>query len=307
MRFRPAAILGSSLLSALALAACAVPALGAAPALDGYAHRVDDERAKRLASLTKPDGWLTLIGLHFLVPGSNRVGSAPDNQIVLAAGEAHLGTVVLEPGGEVRFEAATGVETTVDGKPSRWALLRSDDNDAGPTIIGSGTVSLFLIERGGRKALRVRDSLSGRRTHFKGLDYFPLDASWRVEGRWVPFDSPRQIEITNILGNVSAEKVSGKVVFEHAGRTFELVPIQEGPDEPLFFIFGDATSGVSTYEMRFLYADPPRDGKVVLDFNLAENPPCAFTPFATCPLPPRGNRLAIEVEAGEKRYVGSNP
>jgi uncharacterized protein (DUF1684 family) len=180
--------------------------------------------------------------------------------------------------------------------------------DAGePTIVTAGTVSLFVIDRGGRKALRVKDSAAERRTHFVGLDYFPIDQAWRIEARWEPFEKSRLLPIMNILGQVEPEPVPGKAVFEHDGKTVELLAIDEGPDEPLFFVISDATIGKETYAAsRFLYAERPKDGKIVLDFNRAQNPPCAFTPFATCPLPPKENRLAFAITAGEKNYRGAH-
>jgi uncharacterized protein len=164
-----------------------------------------------------------------------------------------------------------------------------------------------VIDRGGKKALRVKDSAADRRTHFLGLDYFPVDESWRIVARWVPFEKPRLLPITNLLGQTAPEPVPGKAVFERDGKTYELLPIDEGPGEPLFFVIADATSGKETYGGgRFLYADEPKDGQIVLDFNRAQNPPCAFTPFATCPLPPKENRLPFAVTAGEKHYRGGH-
>jgi uncharacterized protein len=291
--------------TALLLAAGVLSAVPA-HAADEYAQRIQSARTERAAELTKADGWLTLIGLHFLGLGANAVGTAPDNQIVLAAGPAHVGTVALSPSGSAVFTAAADADVRIDGKPAQTAELHPDGQGTRHTLVSSGTVSFFLIERGGRLAMRVKDSGAGRRTHFLGLDYFPTDPSWRIEAQWVPFDPPRQIPITNVLGNVSLEKATGKAVFQRDGRTYELTPVVEGPGEPLFFIFADTTSDATTYHMRFLDADQPRDGKVVLDFNLAENPPCAFTPFATCPLPPKENHLALAVTAGEKNYCGAH-
>jgi hypothetical protein len=171
-----------------------------------------------------------------------------------------------------------------------------------------GTLSIHVIDRGGKKALRVKDSEAERRTRFAGIEHFPVDPAWRIEAEWVPFDRPRAVPIKNILGQESDALVLGEAVFGRDGHTLRLLPIQEAPDGPLFFIISDLTSGAETYgAARFLYADPPRDGKVTLDFNRAINPPCAFTPFATCPLPPKENRLPIAVTAGEKDYRGEHP
>jgi uncharacterized protein (DUF1684 family) len=186
------------------------------------------------------------------------------------------------------------------------AELKGGD-EGKPTLVTAGTVSFVVIDRGGKKALRVKDSEAERRTHFLGIDYFPTDPTWRIEAQWVAFETPRMVPITNVLGQVAREPVPGKAVFTRDGKTYELLPILEGAEEPLFFVIADETSGSETYAAaRFLYAAQPKDGKVVLDFNEAVNPPCAFTPFATCPLPPRENRLALRVTAGEKKYRGGH-
>ncbi|HEY5078405.1 MAG TPA: DUF1684 domain-containing protein [Opitutaceae bacterium] len=289
---------------ALPWAAWALVAATSLGAGGDYPSQILADRSERVSELTRADGWLTLIGLHFLDAGANTVGSAAANRIVLAAGPRQFGTVTLSGAGAATFTAAPGAEVSIDGKPATSGVLQPDGLGTRHTLVASGTVSFFLLERGGRLALRVRDSEAERRTHFLGLDYFPIDPSWRIEAQWVPFDPPREIPITNVLGNVSREKATGKAVFQRGGRTYELTPVVEGPGEPLFFIFADLTSDVSTYHMRFLDADQPKDGKVVLDFNLTETPPCGFTPFATCPLPPKENHLDVAVTSGEKSYRG---
>lgn len=274
-------------------------------AASDYVAQIKASRAARVQRLTKPDGWLTLIGLHFLQAGNNSVGSGADNSIVLAKGPAHLGTVTLDADGTVYISLNPGAEALVDGREVLRAKLNLGDERT-PTQVTCGTLSFFLIERSGRKALRVKDSESPRRTGFKGLDYFPIDPTWRIEAQWVSFDHPREIMIANILGQQSPALIPGKAVFVRDGRMFELLPLIEGADEPLFFVISDLTSGKETYAAaRFVYSEPPHDGKLVLDFNEAVNPPCAFTPFATCPLPPKENRLPIAVTAGEKSYVGT--
>lgn len=296
MKLKSLLILSSLLLTGGSLCAAGVD----------YAGELDVTRAKRVEQLTKPDGWLTLIGLHFLQPGPNTLGTAPDNSLVLAAGPVHFGVAELSAAGTITFTAAAGADAWIDGAPSPAAELKLGGEDRKPTLVTAGAVSFFVIERGGRKALRVKDSAAARRTHFLGLDYFATDPSWRIEARWVPFATPRNVPITNIAGNTTVHQIPGKAVFQRDGVTYELLPLVEGPDDPLFFIFADSTSGEQTYQMRFLDADPPKDGTVVLDFNLAENPPCAFTPFATCPLPPKENRLTLAITAGEKNYRGAH-
>ena len=266
---------------------------------------LEPARAERVQRLTAADGWLTLIGLHWLSVGENTVDSAPDNVLRLAAGPAHFGRVTLGSDGRVTVQLAPEVAATIDGQAVRTGELRY--GTAQPTLVVAGTVSFFLIKRSDKIGLRVKDSAAARRREFVGLDYFPVDASWRIEAEWVAFAEPRQVPITNMLGQTAPAPVPGKAVFTRDGRTYELLPIDEGPVEPLFFVISDATSGEETYAAaRFLYAERPRDGKIVLDFNRAENPPCAFTPFATCPLPPPENRFSVRVAAGEKNYRGSH-
>ena len=194
---------------------------------------------------------------------------------------------------------------TIDGRHAGTALM-ADDGHPNPTIVRSGSVSFYLIDRGGRKGLRVKDNDSPTRTRFAGLDYFPVDPSLRIEARWVPFKPQHTLDMANEIGGVDHFPVPGKAVFEHDGHTYTLYPVIEVPgDKQFFLVFADRTSGRETYgAARFLYIDPPRDGKVVIDFNKAYNPPCAFTPYATCPLAPPENRLGFRVTAGEKAYHG---
>lgn len=277
---------------------------------DDFAAQNAAWRADRVARLTAPDSWLSLIGLHWLKDGENSVGTAEDNSIRLAAGPAYLGQVTLGPDGRVTFIAAPGSLATSDGTPvpgSPHGAVELGYRTGKPSLVRVQTVSFFVIQRGDKLALRVRDSDSARRVNFVGIDYFDADPSWRIEAEWVPFETPREIPITNMLGQTSPAKVPGKAVFTRDGQTYELLPMAERADEPLFFVISDGTSGEETYEAaRFVYADPPKDGKVILDFNRAQNPPCAFTPFATCPLPPKENRMKIRVTAGEKNYRGEH-
>ncbi|WP_199100695.1 DUF1684 domain-containing protein [Dyella sp. ASV21] len=273
-----------------------------------FVQQTQQWRDKRLASLTAPNGWLSLIGLDWLKEGANRVGSAADNDIVLKAGPAHLGVVTQAKDGSLHIVLDPHSGATVDGKPVHEAVLVDDAHagDAGPTNVAFGSASFLVIERDGRKALRVKDAHAETRTHFVGLDYYPMDPSWRIVADWVPFDPPHELEIGSVLGTINKEKVPGKAVFHRDGHTYELMPIQEEPDS-LFFVIADRTSGRETYgAARFMYADLPKDGKVVLDFNRAYNPPCAFTPYATCPLAPPENRMDLSVTAGEKKYRGGH-
>ncbi|MGF6494275.1 uncharacterized protein (DUF1684 family) [Luteibacter sp. 621] len=286
-----------------ALASAVAMATGSAIAADETAS-VTKARAERLAALTAPDGWLSLIGLEWLQPGANRIGSAADNDIVLKAGPAHLGTITLDDNGSATIELAKNSGALVDGRDVERATLVDDSPGHKPTEVRFGSAQFFVIARDGRKALRVKDENAETRTHFLGLDYFAIDPSWRVVADWVPFDPPHELEIGSVLGTIDKEKVPGKAVFTRDGQTFELYPIQEEPNS-LFFVFADRTSGKETYgAARFLDTPLAKDGKLVLDFNEARNPPCAFTPYATCPLAPPENRLDVRITAGEKNYRG---
>jgi uncharacterized protein len=274
-------------------------------ASDAYVQSVEAWRARRLERLTKPDGWLTLIGLHWLQAGDNTVGRAEGNRIRLAAGPAQFGTINLGADGKVTFTPATDPSLTVDGQPARKIELVFRDEEK-PIIVRSGTVSFFVVQRSEKIGLRVKDSSSASRRNFTGLDYFAIDPAWRIEAQWVAFDRPREIKTTNVLGQTEPAVVPGKAVFVHEGQTVELWPIDEEAGAPLFFVISDQTSGTETYAAgRFIYSERPKDGKIIIDFNEAYNPPCAFTPFATCPLPPKENRLPFAVRAGEKKYRGA--
>ncbi|MES2405229.1 MAG: DUF1684 domain-containing protein [Pseudomonadota bacterium] len=267
------------------------------------AREIERWHEARIARLTAPDGWLSLVGLEWLKPGGNRLGSAADNDIVLARAPAHLGTITWAEDGtlSISLEADTGA--TIDGKTETNAVLL-DDSQAAPTTIAFGSVNFIAIDRGGRKGLRVRDSEAQTRTQFVGIERFPVDPAWRIVADWQPLDPPFQLATGTVIGTIENYPAPGKAVFEREGQGFELYPVIEVPgDTQLFLIFADATSGKETYgAARFLYADMPRDGKIVLDFNKAYNPPCAFTPYATCPLAPPENRLALRVLAGERKY-----
>lgn len=289
--------------------------MSAAQTPASYIHEIEQWRADRVARLTAPDGWLSLIGLEWLKKGANRIGSAADNDIVLKAGPAHLGTLTLTADGRMEIALAAGSGATVDGKPTGRAVLIDDMHaaaDAAPTAVRFGQASFYVIERDGRKALRVKDADAEARRDFSGIDYFPIDPSWRIEADWVPFVPAHDLQIGSVIGTIDTVKVPGKAVFQRDGHTLELLPYQEEPGGELFFVLADRTSGRETYgAARFLYAALPaggldKPGRLVLDFNQAYNPPCAFTPFATCPLAPPENRLDVAVTAGEKKYAGGH-
>lgn len=271
-----------------------------------YTAQIQTWRAQRVERLKAPDGWLSLIGLHWLKDGKNRIGSAKDNDVVLTKGPAHLGVISLKDG-KATIELDAKSEATIDGKKVTSGDLL-DDTQEKPTTIAFGTASFYMIDRNGKKGLRVKDTGAESRTHFAGIDSFAIDPSWRVEAKWEAYTPAHSLDVPTVLGTVDKMVVPGKATFTRGGKTYSLLPVLEDKDaKELWFIFADQTSGKETYgAARFLYADMPKDGKLVIDFNKAYNPPCAFTPYATCPLAPKENRLAVPVKAGEKKYSPSH-
>ena len=258
-------------------------------------------RAKRESRLRAEDGWLTLVGLDWLDAGANPAGSAPDAKVqVPAPCPPHLGTFTLE-GKKVSFQPAAGVAVSIAGKPFAGGALKTDENGE-PDVLDVAGMHIFAIVRGDRVGLRIKNPNAAARKNFTGIPAWDPDAAWRVVARWEPTPGAT-IPVPNILGQVEDAPAPGVAVFTIDGKEYRLRPIQEAGDTQLFFIFGDETNRKDSYGAgRFLYADAPADGHVVLDFNRALNPPCAFSHFATCPIPPQGNRLPIRVTAGEKRY-----
>ncbi len=278
-----------------ALLLLAVPALGA-----DYAAEIQAWREQREAALKADGGWLSVAGLFWLKEGENRFGSDSANDIVLpASAPARAGVFELRQG-VTGFRLEPGVAGAMAGQLVAAGRLRPDTEGA-PDVLSLGGLTLHVIERGGRLGIRLKDNDSARRKRFAGLRWFPVRESYRVEAKWVPYPTPVKLLIPNVLGQVEPLPSPGHAVFTLNGRRLRLDPVleEEGAQE-LFFIFRDETAPNETYGAgRFLYSDMPKDGKIVLDFNKAYSPPCAFTDFATCPLPPRQNRLASRIEAGE--------
>lgn len=289
-------------LAAMTAAACS--SSSAAQADAAFVREHEAWKAKRLEELLLPDNWLTLVGLHVLKPGENTIGSAEGSDVLLPKGPALLARATVTEAGKVLLRFEAGVEALVDGKEIPEVELKLRDGPTKPTTVSAGTLSFFVMDRGGKRAIRVKDSESESRMKFGGLEYFPADPAWRIEARWEPFDKLRMMPVTDRLGLTGPMLMAGKAIFEREGRRYEMLAIDEGPGKPLFFVFSDQTSGKETYgAARFIYTEA-KEGKVILDFNRAENPPCAFTPFAVCPLPPKENRLPFAVRVGEKVYRG---
>jgi uncharacterized protein len=273
------------------------------PGGDAYRQEIEHWKETREAGLRREDGWLTLVGLFWLDPGENRFGSGAGNRVIFPEGTAPAvaGTLVRH-GKEVTVQAAPGAGLTHDGKPVDTLALKSDA-EGKPTVLALGSLRFYVIQRGDKVGVRVKDTKSPALAAFHGIDRFPLRPDWRVEARFERYDPPKQIPVANILGQVADTPSPGAVVFEKDGRTYRLDALSGGDDGSLFLVFGDPTNGHETYGAgRFLDTDAPKDGRVVVDFNKAYNPPCAFTPYATCPLPPKENKLAVKVEAGERKY-----
>ncbi len=264
-----------------------------------YAQSIHEWQHHRDAGLRAPDGWLTLVGLFWLEPGGNTIGSADSNDFVLPKGSvpAKLGRLNLN-GDKVSFTSLDGPAVTVDGKPVPSTVSLGYDEEK-PDVVRFGTVSFFVIKRGDKFGVRAKDSESPTLKDFKGVKDFPVDPQFRFEANFVP--DPKKIKILNILGQIEEDDSPGYVEFTYKGQQYTLRPTTE--DNTLFFAFRDPTSKTSTYQPgRFVNTPMPVDGKVDLDFNKAYNPPCTFTPYATCPLPPKENILPFPIEAGELRY-----
>ncbi|MEP6742190.1 MAG: DUF1684 domain-containing protein [bacterium] len=275
---------------------------------DGYKTEITKWQNDRLINLKREDSWLTLVGLYWLKEGENKFGSGPANSLVLPKDKAPdvAGSFWLEKG-RVRLTAPAGAGISADGKNVTALDLKDDNDDSGPTILKMGALIINIVRRGDRIGVRVKDSQSVARLQFKGLDYFPADPKWRVEAHFEPYQPAKTIPITNVLGMTNDETSPGALAFEVDGKTYRIDPILEKGETDYFVMIADETTGRETYGAgRYLYVAPPDvSGKVVIDFNKAYNPPCAFTAYATCPLPPRQNHLPVRIEAGEKKYAGT--
>lgn len=269
-------------------------------AAQDYTTEIDVWRADREVGLLADDGWLTVAGLFFLGDGDNTFGMSPLNDIVLRTGPAHAGVFTLRDG-VVTARAPDGGTLAIDGNDVASARIWPYEGSHRPTVV-LGPLKLFGHYSGDRLAIRVRDLESDIRRGFTGLRWYAVDQAYRLRGRYVPHDQPRSMQLPNILGDIESFRTSGSVAFTLHGKELRLTAVDAG--HRLWFIFRDLTSGSETYAAaRFLYADAPgEDGWTTVDFNRAHNPPCAFNPYTTCPLPPAENRLPVRIEAGELDY-----
>jgi len=278
-------------------AVCAFAAAPAAPDGEAYRASVEKWRAAYQADLTSGNGWLTVSGLFWLHDGTNTFGSNPLDDIVLPAPvPAEAGTFEFHNGSTI-VHMKPGVDATMRGKQVSTAAMHPDSDDR----LVMGSLTLYVHASGERYAIRMKDKNSKLRKDFTGLKWFPVDPAYRVLGRWVPYAKPKTEMIANVMGDTGPEQFYGYVEFMLKGQKLRLEPEQDGSE--FEFVFRDLTSGHETYgAARFLDTTLGKDGSVVMDFNEAYNPPCAYNPYTTCPLPTPGNRLAVRIEAGEKSY-----
>jgi uncharacterized protein (DUF1684 family) len=268
-----------------------------------YTEDVEEWRRTRETRLKADDGWLTVAGLFWLNKGSNPAGIGDKNIVQLPASTKLKNFGTFERNDEkVTFKPAAGVEASLNGTTVTEAVpMASDADGATPDLLVVGDITMFVIKRGERFGIRMRDKNSKMRREFTGLRWFPVREEYRVEAKWVAYEAPKTIEIPNILDEVEEQMSIGRAVFTLNGKEYSLEPVVEG--DQLFYIFKDLTAGKETYPAgRFVYTGMPVNGKVTIDFNKAYTPPCAFTPYATCPLPPKQNRLQARIEAGELTY-----
>ncbi len=269
------------------------------------AHRADVEawQKKRDDSLRADESWLTLAGLIWLKEGPNTVGTAAGSDILLPPGSGPARAMVLDfRQGKTHLKAAPGVAATINNQPVKEAEVKSDESGPADVVRLGKRIAFLVIKRGGRFAVRLKDNDTKAHREFRGIDRFPIQQNYRVVARWMPYSPQRTVEVPNVLGEIEHYPSPGYAVFTLHGKEQRLTPYIEAPgDEKLFYVFKDLTSGKETYgACRFLYSPMPETGQVVLDFNKSYNPPCAFTPYATCPLPMKENVLQVRIEAGEK-------
>ena len=272
---------------------------------DGYQKTIAEWRAQQEASLKADDGWLTVVGLHWLKEGESRVGSNGSFEVPLPkSAPDRVGTITVRAG-KVRFKPAAGVAVSLNGKPAVETELKPDITPK-YDVLAVGRVKFFIIQREDKFGVRVKDNDSAARREFSGLRWYPVDPSWRIQAKYMPWDKPHAVTFETTVGVKERDESPGYVSFQRNGKQYTMEPVVDG--KYLWFVMRDATSGKTTYAAsRFLYAELPKDGVrkngvVEIDFNRAENPPCVFTDFATCPLPPPSNRLALAVTAGEQMY-----
>ncbi|MEA9578170.1 DUF1684 domain-containing protein [Xanthomonas nasturtii] len=273
-----------------------------------YQVALERVRAQRLAHVRAPDGWLSYTASGRVRAGRYQVGSDPHSDVVLPAGPAQLGQLSLDAEGHVRFKAAAGAAVSLNGQAVDDISLEPERADRRGDRLDVDNRQFYLVQTGTLFGWRFRDPAAPALTAFQGFEYFPIDPQWRVDARWQPYAVPRTVTLLTSIGTPLTAEVPGEAVFTRDGREYHLQPLAQDDGSGLFFLFTDRTSGKESYGgARYLFTAMPRDGRVLLDFNLAENPPCAFTPHVVCPIAPPENRLAVAVNAGEKTYRAVDP
>jgi hypothetical protein len=270
---------------------------------DAVVTEIEAWRAEHEKSYTRD--WVPIEGLHFLKPGTQSAGSAPDNDVILIAPlPEHLGSFTVASD-EVTFDPEPAAPITLNGETATSALVLRDDGSEEPDVIEANGASVVVHRSGTRLSLRVRDPNGERAQNFEGFEWFPISRDYRVLGRFMPDAASRKLPVVNTFGDVDSYDTEGIVELTLNGELLRVRPFTTEPGR-FYFVFNDASSGHETYEAaRFLYSDLRQDGTTILDFNEAYNPPCSFNPFTTCPIPLPENRLLIKVLAGEKRYRGA--
>ena len=262
-----------------------------------YQQSYDKWKAERVDDLKT--NWLVLAGLFWLKPGDNTFGTDPASAVVFPKGPAHAGIFTLQ-GDDVIAKFSPDAHAIIEAKPATTSTLQPDTSKK-RTIVEMGSLRFYVIKRGARTGIRLKDLDSPAARNFHDLTFFPLDLNYRVTAKWVPSDGKKTVDVPTAIGDVSPTPVAGTVVFKLNGQEYQLTDLGGNPAKGLFFVFNDLTAKTDTYPGgRFLDTDPVVNGTVVVDFNRAYNPPCAVTPYATCPLAPKENRLAIAIPVGEK-------
>lgn len=308
----PGALASTAAVVVLVVLALQLPGCGRKPAASdaaSYRDEIQKWQQHRVNGLMRDDSWLTLCGLFWLKEGENTIGSDSTSAVILPAGKSKkiAGSLFLDEG-TVRLKALPGSGMTINDSAVATAVLQSDaDGATAPTTVRMGSLSFFIIKRGDRLGVRVKDKDNPARVNFKGLEFFPIDPKWRVEARFEPYVPPKMIPVETVINTTENDSCPGALVFTLEGVSCRLdATIETGSENQLFIMFSDETSGRETYGPgRQMYTTlPDSTGHVVLDFNKAYNWPCVYTEFATCPIPPRQNHLPVRVEAGEKMYAG---
>lgn len=266
-----------------------------------YISELNEWHQKRIARLKEETGWLNLVGLFWLKDGENKFGSAKDNHIIFPSGPKHIGSLLLQDS-LVTINVLPGVSVFNNEQPVKEMILK-DDHTPEPTILALGSLRWYIIKRTKGYAIRLRDLNAELLKSFKSIESFPVNIDWKIVAKFEKYDPPKKIVIPDIVGTADEENSPGAVVFTKNNQTYRMDALNAGGNR-IWFIFADETSGKETYGAgRFLYTDKPdSNGVVILDFNKAYNPPCVFTRFATCPLPPKDNYLKLRITAGEKMW-----